>query len=773
MANNLVVQLLLKTGAFSNDLRTAKGQIQSFQNSCKSAGGILDNFTKGLGINIGSLSKFGAATAVAAGAGKVLKDAFQSNTDMMDKFNTSMEKAKSTYKTFVTQMFGNSKINIDFKGVSEQAKEYYDAIDYSQVAMSAITTELKLQEVEYNRLLATAMNVSLSEVDRLEALNEAGNAMARQLQLKRQLAQIDKMVAKETLESGVVNRGVNKTWLEGAEGQRILKEFSKVVQDENGQWMYEFDRYFNSVDTSRASTGRISGQPSEYERTIEMMKNAAGAEAVSKKAQSLGLSVNEYLEKLRKESETATETVNSMKYKLAEALHNFRSENGGLEAISKYITLYLEDMGISQIDAEQASADATIERLRKRITGKDGSKIIYKDGSIGKIEEEITKLKQKIKEATEQDVRDALMSEVEALQATLDVMNGKKDAVFTKGSVEWLNAEISRVQGEMDKLDLGLPDTNNILQKMNDWTGEWEDFVINLSEEEYKLFSKFSDVMNQRWNMMNTISSYKAAADSANGKKTVNKPTTLTYSPGSYGYRRDALESQIKDEQDFLKYAIGLPPEEIQNSISLIKKLQEELNQLDIDFGFKNVDTGKNQWDDLNKTLMNTSSIASNLSQVFSSTGDNIAASILNMVSTSLPAIGQLISAVYALTSAEAVQAGVEGTKKAIQSSQHWIEAIAAITAIGAAVATSIASAKNMGKFANGGIVGGSSFTGDRLTASVNSGEMILSRSQQMKLFRQINGGENKNTGNVQFHISGTDLVGVLDNFNRKQRVIR
>lgn len=41
--------------------------------------------------------------------------------------------------------------------------------------------------------------------------------------------------------------------------------------------------------------------------------------------------------------------------------------------------------------------------------------------------------------------------------------------------------------------------------------------------------------------------------------------------------------------------------------------------------------------------------------------------------------------------------------------------------------------------FATGGIVGGTSYTGDRVTANVNSGEMILNRMQQRNLFDSIN----------------------------------
>ena len=44
--------------------------------------------------------------------------------------------------------------------------------------------------------------------------------------------------------------------------------------------------------------------------------------------------------------------------------------------------------------------------------------------------------------------------------------------------------------------------------------------------------------------------------------------------------------------------------------------------------------------------------------------------------------------------------------------------------------------------FATGGIVGGTSYTGDRVTAHVNSGEMILNRMQQRNLFDSINSNQ-------------------------------
>lgn len=74
--------------------------------------------------------------------------------------------------------------------------------------------------------------------------------------------------------------------------------------------------------------------------------------------------------------------------------------------------------------------------------------------------------------------------------------------------------------------------------------------------------------------------------------------------------------------------------------------------------------------------------------------------------------------------------------------------------------------------YANGGIIGGSTTIGDYNLARVNKGEMILNDREQGHLFNILSGSGGYGTategGSVQFRISGGDLVGVLNNYNRK-----
>lgn len=70
-----------------------------------------------------------------------------------------------------------------------------------------------------------------------------------------------------------------------------------------------------------------------------------------------------------------------------------------------------------------------------------------------------------------------------------------------------------------------------------------------------------------------------------------------------------------------------------------------------------------------------------------------------------------------------------------------WIAATVAGIANMISAVTAIKQVTSAGKFADGGLVGGNSYSGDNLTASVNSGELILNRSQQNVIASQLQGG--------------------------------
>ena len=87
-----------------------------------------------------------------------------------------------------------------------------------------------------------------------------------------------------------------------------------------------------------------------------------------------------------------------------------------------------------------------------------------------------------------------------------------------------------------------------------------------------------------------------------------------------------------------------------------------------------------------------------------------------------------------------------------------------------AAVGTILALMNRLPKFENGGIVQGTSTSGDKILARVNAGEMILNKGQQSTLFSLLNSKSSSGggSGKVEFVIEGSKLKGVLKNHDRK-----
>lgn len=97
--------------------------------------------------------------------------------------------------------------------------------------------------------------------------------------------------------------------------------------------------------------------------------------------------------------------------------------------------------------------------------------------------------------------------------------------------------------------------------------------------------------------------------------------------------------------------------------------------------------------------------------------------------------------AAKALNSAQAFISGILAVQNTLASVPYPANIVAA-AAVGIQTAANLARIQNAKApaFADGGIVPGSSFSGDRVTARLNSGEMVLNRSQQAELFNVANG---------------------------------
>ena len=723
MPNNLVVQLLLKTGTFSDDLKTARGQIQNFQKGCSTAGKAVSGFSQALGINIGGIAKFGGVVGIAVAAGKEFKNILESSQTTSDALAGAIAGCKGAVESFRTAIASR-----DFTLLSDglwsaynAAKAVQDALD--QLANTQIAYDYKSAKNQTKFQEAYTMYKDPESTPKMkeEAKKKMKEAVDAQFTYASNYssALYKSYVAQVVQKAGTFNLPANNV---------TVSQFEKAMDIDLG----------------------LLGDPGKMRAYY---KNR----------------YDEYLSKIGDYDKSFLDRLKDLNIGSDKSLWSqlfSGDEYNNLIAIENLKKQYKDDIAINEM--LQLMSDSKLTGIVQMLTAAEQA--------------------QKLALSMDQTMNRAIKGEFSS---------GSKGSTGGKSSTTTITTpiidEVEKVQVEKKlaelykefdsiKNNLGVPETNTILQKMNDWEGNWEDYVNSLTDEEKLLFNQFEKVMKKRFDLLQEISLYETTKSILEGRKTPKTSSSTPTNdeepdplPGSYAYRRKELNNNIDEVRKSLTQGVNLSDEDIKKKLAELTALEEELSALEEKFGFRTVTKqGTNTWDEFNKAMANTSTIANALFNTFKEGSEITAASILQMISTTLPAIGSLISAISALTSAEAVEAGVAATGKAVSTSKHWIEAIAAVASLGAVVATAISAASrpNFQRFAEGGIVGGSSFTGDRVPAMVNSGEMILNKTQQARLFKIANGGA-PGDNTVTFHISGTDLVGVLNNNSRKNKLIR
>ena len=703
MPNNLVVQLLLKTGTFSDDLKTARGQIQNFQKGCSTAGKAVSGFSQSLGINIGGIAKFGGVVGAAVAAGKEFKNILESSQTTADSFEATIAGCKGVIDSFRTSIatmdfssFGNGLWD-----VFEAAKEVQNAIDQlgnTQIAYDykSKQNQTKFQEA-YNMFKDPASTQQMKE-DAKKQMKEAVDAQFTYASnysnalYKTYVAQVVKKAGSNNLRASNVTMGQFEKAMDIDIG--LLGDPGKLRQDNERQYqeyLKKLKEYGKNNITAQENLKKRYSDVIAIHAMLELMKD----DELKGVAQLIG------------SMEDAKQLALSMEKTMNRAIKGeFSSSSKGSTGGkgSTTTTVGQEEVPKPQVNSLDYWKNILAEETK------------YRD-ALAKDTEEWKKHNDKVVEATEK-IKEIKEAEEERKE-------------YTEGSLNYLNDLLNKLKNQKDNLH---PNTE-----------EWD-----------KVSKKIALIERLIENIDNK-------------NKLISLENAMSVQPPTIASLREVIRllTELRDN-----FPIGSELfNEYADEIKYYEKLLKLATPNTVDTGV--VDEDK-KWQSFNQTMANTSTIANALFNTFKEGSEITAASILQMISTTLPAIGSLISAISALTSAEAVEAGVAATGKAVSTSKHWIEAIAAVASLGAVVATAISAASkpNLQRFAEGGIVGGSSFTGDRVPAMVNSGEMILNKTQQARLFKIANGGAPGDNA-VTFHISGTDLVGVLNNNNRKNKLIR
>lgn len=185
---------------------------------------------------------------------------------------------------------------------------------------------------------------------------------------------------------------------------------------------------------------------------------------------------------------------------------------------------------------------------------------------------------------------------------------------------------------------------------------------------------------------------------------------------------KDEAEAQIDEiNQELATLGENLKPIKIEISNQSVEAIKS-LGNIDVtsfDSVYNALNTIKSITDPTAKGLAAAGTACNTLGSAMQQLGSNSAAAKVGMI---LGAIGQIVLS-YAQAMASA--------------SSNWVTWLAFGLSGTAELASIIGTLKG---FSTGGVVSGSSTTGDKIPIRVNSGEMILTKSQQARLFAIANG---------------------------------
>ena len=221
----------------------------------------------------------------------------------------------------------------------------------------------------------------------------------------------------------------------------------------------------------------------------------------------------------------------------------------------------------------------------------------------------------------------------------------------------------------------------------------------------------------------------------------------------------------LTDELNELRQAQALAasPEIWQEYQAQITALEEQIAR----FKGINIDNNNELINQLNTEIQLIGTLSNafgNLATMASNFGNENLAAMFNGMDAMLRAI-QVVRQLQAAKAAEAMtNAAAEGAKAPFPTN---------LIAIASSVSAVLAALSSIPKFAVGGVVGGSSFTGDKILAGLNSGERVLT-AEQNRIFEKLAANVNNNIGGeVRFKIAGDALEGVLNNRNRRRNINR
>lgn len=450
-------------------------------------------------------------------------------------------------------------------------------------------------------------------------------------------------------------------------------------------------------------------------------------------------------------------------------------------------------------------------RTPKVTTSKVTTKPQYKEGSLGKIEEDISKKQTELKLAISDEDRKKIQKEINDLTKKKEAIELSLKVQPDAGSLQSLEDSISKKQKEL-KLAVSDSSREQIQKEIDELTGQKQAIEILLKpaiddKGIEGLKDKISQHSEKKQNQPsgNKVSQAETKADNLKEELKYNQDIVKSYkeqykaiqSRLKAGVTLTTNESQLADIYEDAKKKVddltsaydnaARSAEQLKANSTFNKKMYSGIKGTVKTIGSLNdsvvgvTSTWENMaesWNDMSTFKKVTSSISAVISTI------NEAMGAYEAISDVVQLFGEISEASAAKkVAADATEMASDTTKTALSTANSQVEiannqqeqmsdlasvgtkqasAIASATASGAklpfpanlaaiaaGIAAVVAAFAMIGSFADGGIIGGNTTLGDMNIARVNKGEMILNGTQQKRLFSILDGGVSASPNNI------------------------
>ena len=432
----------------------------------------------------------------------------------------------------------------------------------------------------------------------------------------------------------------------------------------------------------------------------------------------------------------------------------------------------LQDLYVKRIEAEtKARANASKNNFKagdKVQTGdveryglqegidykqyKDTVGMFYTDAGAWKAMEASTA--RNVKKYT-QDIDAEINASAERLAATTEKLNN----VLT-GSTNNNTVEVSSTRSKTDITENILPKANKVNKQIDDWFKAYDK----------KIATKTKEASEMNYNVVgpsiNILSSPQQIQGAENAIQQALQVDDIKFDFSALPESMQEAADEAVQSLDRLSEAMAIAGQQRAKFLAAgdtkgVKEMDKQLAKLTEDYNKQSKEVDK---------YVKRSEEVKNLSDSFQSVGDSVGA------------LGGLFSALGDATDdagmktmgiiAETLATMALSFAKALKSCTTWYEWVAfGITGMTQLVSM-VSQIKQLtaGGYAEGGIIPGNSFAGDKVMAMVNSGEMILNTHQQKNLFDMLNGitgtGIASSKVEITGKIRGKDLLLVQKNYN-------